>query len=1018
MQTKQKLCKTTRIILTLFCFFIMTSVASAELKIESVSPAIGELGEDLNVTLTGTDFDSDTRVSLYPDVVNEKMIISSVTFSGWGEGVTVVWNTAYVATGGPFSDGLEILDVSNPSEPEKLATVDLPSTSNEVTVIGSTAYVVCGYGSGWTGMKIIDVSDLSNPAVIGSVDTPGAANGITVIGNTAYVADDSGLHIIDVSNPSTPSVIGSVNILYATGVTVINNTAYVSYSDGLQIISVSNPSAPNVIGSVYIPSAAGVTVIGNTAYLACGNLQIIDVSNPSEPEIIGSAETGGNATGVMAVGNRVYVADKNAGLQIIDAGNPSEPDVIGSVDTPDIANGVMVTGNTAFVPCGGTDLFRGNMQIIDVSNPSGSTFIGGTGILNYANGVTVIEDTAYVAYGDAYSRNGMQIIDVSDPSEPDTIASVDTLTSANEIMIVGSTAYVACNSGLQIIDISNPSEPEIIGSADTLYNANAVTVIEDTAYVSCGGYGHSTGEWNGLQIIDVSDPSETKIKASLETIVGAWGTTIVGNTAYIACSSGKGSEWNGLQIIDVSNLSEPVVTASLDLRPWVSTRDVAVKGDVAYVVSHDSLIAVDVSDPFNPEITGSAADVLTWGRKITVTEDMAYIADMNGGLQILDISDPYNPTVIGSVDTPGYAHDVAVIGNSAYVADADRLVIVPVPIEIKPVSFNSETSISLDLPSPQIAGHYTFRVFNGQESHELPSSVSFVDSEVYQKLRQRKTTVIAGTVSVSKPTLDGETSVTIQAKNIASPGNIRVWAAILPPDYNSPLDIPITDLPTTELTDHDNDGSYEGDYNGFTQQGDYEITVYATDTKDAYSLSVQPVVTQTKGTGDPKPGEWVNISGRILSENTPLCAMILANGQSIYSCAGNGEYELEVPLDRNGEITLFAFCDGFAAFNETLNPYQADGFEVHMVPESADSPKMTLTKTVIYLNEGLVKITGKVLYNDTPICAIVIANGRYMFACAGDGEYELYVPPDENREITLSAFSDGFQSYKKILKLH
>jgi len=47
--------------------------------------------------------------------------------------------------------------------------------------------------------------------------------------------------------------------------------------------------------------------------------------------------------------------------------------------------------------------------------------------------------------------------------------------------------------------------------------------------------------------------------------------------------------------------------------------------------------------------------------------------------------------------------------------------------------------------------------------------------------------------------------------------------------------------------------------------------------------------------------------------------MVLANGQYTFSSAGNGEYELEVPLDENGQITLFGFADGFQPFKEVLD---------------------------------------------------------------------------------------------------
>ena len=48
--------------------------------------------------------------------------------------------------------------------------------------------------------------------------------------------------------------------------------------------------------------------------------------------------------------------------------------------------------------------------------------------------------------------------------------------------------------------------------------------------------------------------------------------------------------------------------------------------------------------------------------------------------------------------------------------------------------------------------------------------------------------------------------------------------------------------------------------------------------------------------------------------------MVLANGQYMFSCAGHGEYELEVPLDVNGEITLFVFVDGLQPYKEIFSP--------------------------------------------------------------------------------------------------
>ena len=45
-------------------------------------------------------------------------------------------------------------------------------------------------------------------------------------------------------------------------------------------------------------------------------------------------------------------------------------------------------------------------------------------------------------------------------------------------------------------------------------------------------------------------------------------------------------------------------------------------------------------------------------------------------------------------------------------------------------------------------------------------------------------------------------------------------------------------------------------------------------------------------------------------------------------------------------------------------------------------------------------INGTVTYNGTAVCAMVLANGQYMFSCGEDlGTFDLEVPLNENGEI-------------------
>jgi hypothetical protein len=59
-------------------------------------------------------------------------------------------------------------------------------------------------------LEIIDISNPSNPVFKGNYDTSGSAWDVQIVGNYAYVTDgDSGLQIIDISNPAAPTLKGN-----------------------------------------------------------------------------------------------------------------------------------------------------------------------------------------------------------------------------------------------------------------------------------------------------------------------------------------------------------------------------------------------------------------------------------------------------------------------------------------------------------------------------------------------------------------------------------------------------------------------------------------------------------------------------------------------------------------------------------------------------------------------------------------------------------------------------------------
>ncbi len=161
--------------------------------------------------------------------------------------------------------------------------------------------------------------------------------------------------------------------------------------------------------------------------------------------------------------------------------------------------------------------------------------------------------------------------------------------------------------------------------------------------------------------------------------------------------------------------------------------------------------------------------------------------------------------------------------------------------------------------------------------------------------------------------------------------------------------------------------------------------------------------------------DWVNINGTVTYNGSPVCTMVLANGQYMFTCSGDGSFNLDVPLDLDtGQIRVFSFCEGLAPFEEVIYPAEGQGMQIEMAAGEGGSG-MDVTSTLTAINNTWVRLEGKVSYNGAPVCAMVLANGQYMFTCSGDGSYSLDVPLDPNDgSVTLYSFCSGLPPYKYV----
>ena len=156
----------------------------------------------------------------------------------------------------------------------------------------------------------------------------------------------------------------------------------------------------------------------------------------------------------------------------------------------------------------------------------------------------------------------------------------------------------------------------------------------------------------------------------------------------------------------------------------------------------------------------------------------------------------------------------------------------------------------------------------------------------------------------------------------------------------------------------------------------------------------------------------VDLGGTIKTINgQDICAMVLASGKYMFSCNPIGVFSLtDLPLENNGTVKRQVYADGFFPKIDVLT---GSSNEAVVMTQSGTCPSYNLNYDFGFFPGSAGKriyIGGKVLVQDsqTPICAMVLANGQYTFSCDGTGSYMLRIPLDTNGRFKLQVYADGF----------
>lgn len=259
------------------------------------------------------------------------------------EAVALSNNDLFVGT----ADSLLVLDVTDPSSPTQLGSVNLGLLS--LALSGTSLY-----GGTFDGrLATFDITQPSNPVQVGSLSLPDVAYEMTVSGSLLLIADvTGGLLVYNIAVPSAPTLLSQLQPSSAVfDVAADGNLALLAaWEGGLVIVDLTNPSQPVVTGqstlgtdepyaiSVPLNKAYSIAVINKIAYIGVNNFDPyenngqasiygFDYTSPAHPRLVsmGAEDYEFIDDGILslrAIGTKLFAGVEDPLSIELDAGQP------------------------------------------------------------------------------------------------------------------------------------------------------------------------------------------------------------------------------------------------------------------------------------------------------------------------------------------------------------------------------------------------------------------------------------------------------------------------------------------------------------------------------------------------------------------------------------------------------------------------------------------------------------------------------------------------------------------------
>ncbi len=426
------------------------------------------------------DYLSGLQVVDVSDPANPSYVGHHTMGSGHGYNLALVGDYALVAYG---ANHLISYDITNLSFPVYEWQMDTDGECVDIHVHGNLAIIADDVG----GVAIADISDPSEPSRLAQLDNFVYAYGAW--GDDSRILSANGWQGIDIweSSAKDQAELRGTYRTYGNAKSVAFNGRYALVAEGTKGISSVDftCSPPRMLDTLDVGSAERVVCKGSIFYVAAGEGGIKTIALDDQGKIQVLDSIAGSMVqyfeNLHVVGNYCYVVGSGLGLSIYDISNPSDIRWRASLSPISLmGSDVFVFGNRAYVPRIDSDCL-----IVDVSDASSPAPLGSipqqgdlpyTTVTAFSRGIGV-----YVVLGSL--NRALKVYNATDPLNPQLVATWGLTAAPQDLVVFGNVLLAAIHyNGLQALEISDLTQPQPAGMLNTYGYAVDMNLHGDHIY--------------------------------------------------------------------------------------------------------------------------------------------------------------------------------------------------------------------------------------------------------------------------------------------------------------------------------------------------------------------------------------------------------------------------------------------------------------------------------------------------------------------------------------------------------